>query len=361
VKKILFLALHRPDRSPSQRYRFEQYFKYLNEEGFTYDFSFLISEKDDKVFYSEGNVLGKALLLLKSVFKILGQVLSANRYDIIFIQRECFMLGTSIFERLLSLSRAKIVFDFDDSIWLQNVSEANKKFSWLKNPNKTAQIIKLSHLIIAGNEYLAHYAKQYNSNVVIIPTTVDTDVYKNGLDKNKDSSKPICIGWSGSITTIQHFEFAVPFLEKLKDKFGDKVIFTVIGDETYENAKLGVKGKAWKKETEVKELMNFDIGIMPLPDNEWTKGKCGLKGLLFMSLEIPTIMSPVGVNAQIIKDGENGLLADDHEEWINKLSQLIEFAELRKSLGIKGRKMVLENYSCHANKSKYINAFKSLC
>lgn len=145
----------------------------------------------------------------------------------------------------------------------------------------------------------------------------------------KHKSDKITIGWSGSITTIKHFEFALPVLRKLKEKYGDRLRFKVIGDASYTNEELGIKGIGWKREDEVKELSEFDIGVMPLPDDEWANGKCGLKGLQYMALEIPTIMSPVGVNTEIIKDGKNGFLASEINEWLEKTSRLIENSDLR--------------------------------
>src|SRR5574338_50263 len=151
---ILFVCLHRPDRSPSQRFRFEQYLSYLKEKGFDCQYSFLLNENDDKAFYARGRYFRKGIILFKSVFKRWQEVQKASNFDIVFVQRECFMLGTSFFEKKFS-KKAKLVFDFDDSIWLQNVSNANKAFGFLKNANKTKEIIKAAHLVFAGNEYLA--------------------------------------------------------------------------------------------------------------------------------------------------------------------------------------------------------------
>ncbi|MFN7013942.1 MAG: glycosyltransferase family 4 protein [Bacteroidia bacterium] len=285
------------------------------------------------------------------------EIFTSNKYDIIFIQRECFMLGTSFFEKQFAKSRAKIIFDFDDSIWLQNVSEANKTFAWLKKPEKTSEIIRYSNLVFAGNNYLKEYALNFNKNILVIPTTIDTQEY---FPKKKLKSGKLTIGWSGSITTIQHFEYAVDFLLRLKNKYNEIIEIKVIGDANYKNEKLGVVGKAWNKETEIEDLQQFDIGIMPLPDDEWAKGKCGLKGLQYMALEIPTVMSPVGVNTEIIRDGENGFLAATEEEWIEKLSLLIESPDLREKLGKAGRKTVVEKYSVEANKQKYLDAFNSV-
>lgn len=354
-KRILFIAAHRPDRSPSQRFRFEQYLDFLRENGFDYDFSWLISEKDDKRFYSPGNLRTKILIMLKSWWKRRKDAWRAKDYDIVFVQREAFMTGSTRFEKAFARSGAKLVFDFDDAIWNLDTSDANKKFEWLKNPGKTAEIISMSHLVIAGNEYLADYARRHNNNVVIIPTTIDTTEYhsvSSGPVGNTQSAS-VCIGWSGSLTTIKHFEFALPFLRELKKKYGDKISIKVIGDGSYINEELGIRGLPWKKEDEIRELSSFDIGIMPLPDDEWAKGKCGLKGLQYMALGIPTVMSPVGVNTEIIMDGENGMLATTTSEWVEKLQQLIDNPQLKRTMGEKARSTVESRYSVNVWKSKY--------
>jgi glycosyltransferase involved in cell wall biosynthesis len=356
MPKILFLTVHRPDRSPSQRFRFEQYIPFLTQKGFECTHSFLLDEKSDKLFYSKGKILGKLGIVRRSFFKLWRLSSNANNYDFIFIQRETFMLGTSFFEKRFAKSKAKLIFDFDDSIWLLDVSNANKAFAWLKNPNKTAEIIALSDVVVGGNPYLCDYAKQFNKNVKLIPTTIDTAEYINKGNKNTS----VCIGWSGSLTTLKHFNHAVPFLKKLKEKFGDKISIKAIGDANYKNEELNVISLPWKKESEVEELSTFDIGIMPLPDDKWASGKCGLKGLQYMALEIPTIMSPVGVNSEIIQDGINGFLASGEEEWIEKLSRLIESKELREKIGKAGRKTVEEKYSIESQKNNYLKLFKEL-
>lgn len=357
MRKILFVAPHRPERAPSQRFRFEQYLSYLNEKGYEYTFSFLISSKEDSVFYSKGQYLFKLKLFLKYFFIRFRDVLRANSFDIIFIQRESFFVGPAFFEYLFRLSKAKLVFDFDDSIWLANVSEANKNLKWIKNYHKTSKIISYSDLVIVGNQYLEDYASRFNKKIKIIPTTINTEEYKHDASKSNDR---ICIGWSGSVTTMQHYNFAIPFLIKLKKIFGDLIYFKVIGDAKFYSKELNTKGINWIKESEVKELNEFDIGLMPLPEDEWAKGKCGLKGLQYMAMEIPTVMSPVGVNTEIIKDGINGFLAATEEEWISKLSLLIESSELRERLGKAGRETVIERYSFESQKNNYLQCFDEL-
>lgn len=375
MPSVLFVALHRPNRSPSQRFRYEQYLQYLAENGFEHDFSYLLDEVDDKAFYSKGNYLKKLQILLKSIEIRLFDLVVANRYDIIFVQREAFMLGTAIFEKLYARSKAKLIFDFDDSIWLHNVSEANKMVGFLKSGSKTKEIIAVADMVFAGNQYLANYALQFNKNVKIIPTTVDTDKFVPvaadfspqpvdfyGLKSvaTEEADKIVEIGWTGSFSTIEHLRFGLPVLYAIKEKYGAKVRFKVIGDSSFADTRIGVQGIAWNSETEVADLQTIDIGIMPLPDNEWTRGKCGFKGLTYMSLGIPTVMAAVGVNNEIIMDGENGFLATSEESWIEKLSLLVENQLLRQQLGRAGRQTVIDRYSIHAQKDRYLQCFREV-
>jgi glycosyltransferase involved in cell wall biosynthesis len=362
MPKILFVALHRPNRSPSQRFRYEQYINYLEQNGFICDFSFVIHAKDDSYFYGAGQYLKKLKIVLKSLAIRLRDVWRANDYDIIFVQREALMLGTSFFEWCYAQSRAKLVFDFDDSIWLHTVSDNNKALGFLKNAHKTKEIISIADRVFAGNRYLATYAEQFNTDVKIIPTTVDTEKFCpiNPAKKFSPQKTPIEIGWTGSFSTIEHLRFGLPFLYKIAEKYGNQVSFKVIGDSNFYDEKLNIRGLAWNSLTEVEDLQSIDIGIMPLPDDEWTRGKCGFKGLTYMSLAIPTIMSPVGVNNEIITHSKNGFLASTEEEWVAVLSLLIENPQLRQTIGLAGRQTVIDWYSVLAQQDNYLKYLKEL-
>jgi glycosyltransferase involved in cell wall biosynthesis len=357
-KKVLFICLHRPDRSPGQRFRFEQYLSYLDEHGYKCTMSYLLNASDDKAFYAKGKFIRKVFIYFKTLAIRTGDWLGMGKYDVIFIFRDALMTGSTFFEKKFAKSKAKLVFDFDDAIWIQGVSEANKSLSFLKNADKTATIIKLCDMVFAGNQYLKDYASQYCANTVIVPTTIDTDLY---VSRKKNSDSPvITIGWSGSFSTIQHFAQAIPALKRIKEKYGDRVKFKIIGDGRYYCQELETQGQPWVGATELEDLSEIDIGVMPLPDDEWAKGKCGLKGLQYMALGIPTLMSPVGVNAEIIQDGVNGFLPATEDEWVEDLSRLIESKECREKIGNAGRKTVVDRYSVHAWKGKYVEYFNSL-
>jgi glycosyltransferase involved in cell wall biosynthesis len=369
LPSILFIADHRINRSPSQRYRFEQYLAHFKAEGFSYELSEIISEADDNVFYRPGNYFKKATVLLKSFFIRWKDLRRANQFDLVFIQREALLIGSSFFEKQF-FKRSKVIFDFDDSIWLLDTSPENKKFEFLKNPDKTKINIRNAHTVIAGNAFLANYAKQFNPNVVIIPTTIDTEFHKPSLTPSHDvsrsvdalskSEKKIVIGWSGSISTLKHFEMAIPVLKKIQAKYPGQTEIHVIGQGSYSHPELDIISKSWSAETEVQDLTAFDIGIMPLPDDEWVKGKCGLKGLSYMACGVATVMAPVGVNTDIIQHQKNGLLAASEEEWIAALSYLIESPQIRMELGQAGRQTVVEKYSVEAHKQNYTAVLNSL-
>lgn len=343
---------------PSQRFRFEQYVDYLAEHGLETTFSPILAEEEYAVMYRPGGLGRKALMTARGALRRLEEVGKASRYDIVMVQREAIQLGSAAFEAAVSRSSAKLVFDFDDAIWLPDASPANRKFAWLKRPGKVPKIISYADVVFAGNAYLADYARRFNANVRVIPTTIDTDSYLKP-PSSKDASR-VCVGWTGSVTTVKHLERALPVLHQVRERYGERVYFKVIGDPAYRNEELGIQGIEWRADTEVEDLSELDVGIMPLPDDAWSRGKCGLKGLQYMALEIPTIMSPVGVNAEIIVDGENGYLASDTGEWVDKIGRLIDSAELRRRLGAAARQTVVERYSVESQKPNYLTAFSEL-
>lgn len=236
-----------------------------------------------------------------------------------------------------------MVFDFDDAIWIHAVSEANRRFAFLKNVSKIPRIVGMAHTVIAGNDYLATWARAYSQNVHVIPTCVDTDRFSP--PPARPAAGPVTIGWSGSPSTFSHLRPILPALERVKARYQDRVRIRVMGDPAFNHAPLALRGEAWNAEAELALLREMEIGLMPLPDDEWTRGKCGLKGLVSMSMGAATVMSPVGVNTEIVQHEVNGLLARTEDEWVELLSRLIDDAPLRRRIGAAGRQTVVERYS----------------
>lgn len=358
MPRVLFVAAHRLNRAPSQRFRFEQYLDHLASVGIECVFSPLLSAADDRLFYGRSSVFAKGRVLAKGAVRRAKDVRRAATFDAVFVQREAFFGGWPVFERAFKRAGTSLILDFDDAIWLLDVSEANRRYGWLKRPQKTAEIARLADLVIGGNSYLVEYARAYNPCVRLIPTTIDTVAYTRPFARRP--TEQVCIGWTGSTTTIKHFHQSAPALVRLKQEWGERIRFRVIGDGSYRNEALGIQGEPWDPNTEVEALCSMDIGIMPLPDDEWSLGKCGLKGLQFMALEIPVVMEKLGANTEIVTDGVDGLLASGSDEWVNKLSSLVGSSELRDRLALAGRRTIEARFSVNAQKDVYVEVLQGL-
>jgi glycosyltransferase involved in cell wall biosynthesis len=338
---VLTPALH--GTSPGQRFRVEQWAKYLEPEGFEFTFVPFEDAVLHEIIYRRGHSARKASLLLLAFVRRLAVLRTARAFDAVFLHREAALIGPAIIEPLLARQRVSIVFDFDDAIWVPYVSPANRFLSYLKCFGKAAAICRLSTHIIAGNRYLAEYAQRYNKWVTVIPTTIDTQAYTLRVPAGGDLRNPVTIGWTGSYSTVQHLDILRPSLEMLAQRCRFRL--DVIGTPLYRIEGVQTATQQWRAESEVSDLQRFDIGIMPLPDDDWSRGKCGLKLLQCMALGIPVVGSPVGVNAEIVRDGVNGFLAATAEEWVRKLALLVNDPGLRRRVGDAGRRTVEERYA----------------
>lgn len=353
-RTIHFIVPYPKGKAPSQRFRFEQYLDYLTENGFEIQFHSFHTDKSWKRLYSEGNTFLKITDLCYNFFRrklLLFRLIPAKH---IFIHREMAHIGPPVFEWILAkVLRKKYVYDFDDAIWLPNYSETNARFQKLKAYWKVNYCMKWASQITAGNDYLADYARKFNSNVSIIPTTIDTENLHN-LTTDFEAKK-VVIGWTGTHTTMHYLTEIIPIIEELEKTYSFE--FRIISNEAPTFKLQSLKYVPWNKSTEIDDLAQLTIGIMPLKEDQWSNGKCGFKALQYMSLGIATIASPVGVNTQIIQDHSNGLLASTLDEWQHALQELLSSAALRKELGLNGKQTVIEKYSVLANREEYLNLF----
>jgi glycosyltransferase involved in cell wall biosynthesis len=353
--KVLAIVPNLYDTSPGQRYRLEQWEPLLREEGVEITYAPFESPELNAVLYKPGMMRQKMSLVVKRLNDRLATLKSIKQYDLVYIFREAALLGPPVFERMIARSGVPVVFDFDDAVFVSYRSPSNGYLSYLKFAGKTKAICRLSSHVMAGNPYLANYAGQVNHHVTVIPTTIDTDKYQPR--KQQSTGVPI-IGWTGSYSTVQHLDTLRGALQKLAER--DKFRLRVIGTPTYQLSGIDVEAMKWRSDTELADLNAIDIGVMPLPDDRWSKGKCGLKALQFMALGIPTVCSPVGVNTEIVQDDQNGFIAATEDEWIEKLSSLIRSVELRERLGKAGRKTVEQRYSAKTQAPRVFEIFKSV-
>jgi glycosyltransferase involved in cell wall biosynthesis len=354
--RVLALVQGPYDTSPSQRYRIEQWEPLLRERGVDITFASFEDEDLHALLYKRGMVGKKLQLVTRGLGRRLSLVRKVKDFDLVYILREAALVGPPVFERLIAQSGVPVVFDFDDAIFVSYRSPSNGYLSYLKFASKTKTICRIASHVMAGNSYLAGYARQVNDRVTIIPSTIDTEKYR--VPERKEKPAPVVIGWTGSYSTVQHLDTLRGALKKLAEK--ESFRLRVIGTPVYECPPVDVEARSWRAETETEDLRDVDIGVMPLPEDRWSKGKCGMKALQFMAMGIPTICSPVGVNTDIVQDDQNGFLAGTQDEWVEKLTRLVRSAELRQRLGHAGRVTVEEKYSAITQSPRVYEIFKSV-
>jgi glycosyltransferase involved in cell wall biosynthesis len=349
-----------PEEGAGCRFRIAQYMPYLESAGIEVTLSPFYTTEFFRLVYQKGRSLQKAAMFLERALDRAYTLAERGRYDVIFIYREAFPIGPAAIEALLSRSaRAAIVYDFDDAIYLPNTSEANRAISILKWPSKVRSIIRRSHAVIAGNEYLAEYARAFSPHVAVIPTVVDTAAFVPRLrstDEVRASGRqahvPV-VGWIGTPTTAPYLMSARPVLQDVAR--AHPFVLRVCGaGAAVDMPGVTVENVRWTLDSEVSLFNTCDIGIYPLPDDEWARGKCGFKAIQFMACGVPVLASPVGVNRDIIQDGVNGFLGPNESEWKAKLARLIDDAQLRRQLGDEGRRTVEARYSLNATAPKLV-------
>jgi glycosyltransferase involved in cell wall biosynthesis len=359
-KSVLFIIPYPLNESPSQRYRFEQYFHLLEKRGIKYTVQSFLSTRDWRVTFEEGFVLEKAMAVLVGILRRCLSLLRAPFYNFIFIHREALPIGPPIVEWIITkLLRKKVIYDFDDAIWLSDRIDESKILRILKWRAKVKSICRWSYKVSCGNEYLCSFASQFNQRVVYDPTTIDTKSWHNPdlYSRIDPGTTQIVIGWTGSHSTLKYLKEIESVLQEIEREFPN-VNFAIIADKRTDLRLNNVSFLDWSVETEIKDLMRFDIGIMPLPNDEWSKGKCGFKALQYMALRIPTVASDVGVNSKIISHTVDGFVCRTADEWKRALSSLIKDPELRKRMGNLGREKVISNYSVVSNSSNFLSLFE---
>jgi glycosyltransferase involved in cell wall biosynthesis len=336
-RKILFLTKYGP-RAASTRFRVLQYLPYLGRAGFDCEVRPLFSDKYLAFKLDRGQT--SYVEVVAAGVRRLAALVGITRFAVVVIHMEAMPYLPPFFERALVRMRVPYVYDFDDaSFHLYDRS----KWSIVRRmlSSKIARIIEGAALVVAGNEYLAEYAVGFNKKVEIVPTVVDVDRFKPRAEgRNRER---VVIGWIGSPSTADYVVERRRVWQRINSD--GRSTMRLIGAGRLTPSGVNAEVRPWREEREIADIQDFDIGIMPLSDDPWARGKSGFKLIEYLACGVPVVASPVGANCRIVVPDTNGFLCDTDDEWVEKLRLLIADAERRRRMGINGRQLVCRDWS----------------
>jgi glycosyltransferase involved in cell wall biosynthesis len=333
-----------PEEGAGCRFRVSQYIPYFASHGIEVTVRSFYTRDFFRLVYRRGHFMRKSVSFLGLLARRLLVLRELGRYDLVLLYREAIPLGPPLMERAIARRGLPIVFDFDDAIFLSNVSEANRSVAFLKDTSRTAKIIAFSTHVVVGNGFLADYARQFNPAVTVIPTAVDTTRFIPRADRTRLPATGPVVGWIGSPTTFHYLETLAPILREAASRHAFTLKVSGAGKPVQFQG-VRVDDVPWSLEREVELFNTCDIGVYPLEDDDWARGKCGFKAIQFMACGVPVVAAAVGVNREIIRDGENGFLASTPAEWRDKLDRLLTDAALRDRFSRAGRQTIEDRYS----------------
>jgi glycosyltransferase involved in cell wall biosynthesis len=358
-KSVLVICSYPADVAPGQRFRFEQYVELLAERGVHLKVEPFWDASTFAILYGPGARLRKFLGLLRGLIRRALVLPAALGADYVFIYREATPLGPPWFETLLFAFRRRVIFDFDDAIFVPVKSTAGGRLvSALKCVGKVAYITTHSHRVSVSTNYLRIWALRFNRNVTIIPTTIGSRYFKQA--KNHEPGTLPVIGWIGSHTTAAYLEILRPVLVALQKSYAFE--FRVICNTDPGFPEIGrYRFIHWNTNTEVEEVLKFNIGLMPQPDDDFARGKAGLKAMQYSALGIVPVVSPTGGGDEVVRHRETGLVVQNRfDDWYQALESLLRAPETWTRLGAQARRFAFERFSVDANLANYLRLFDGM-
>lgn len=350
--RILLLSRY-ADLGASSRLRFLQYLPYLGKRGHRVDVVPLLSNKYLRALYVGRSARRE---VISGFARRLRVLLCVGHYDAVIIEKELFPFAPAWVEHWLSWRGVRYLVDYDDALFHRYDKHTN---AWVRRAlgRKIDAVMHNASVVTVGNEYLAERARSAGaSNVQIIPTVVDTRRYQPKYDSRKSI---ITVGWIGTPKTSKYLQPLLPVFDALKREL--PVRFVAIGARREDFDGTPIEVEPWSEDTEVSSIQQLDVGIMPLEDSPWERGKCGYKLIQYLACGVPVVASPVGVNRKIVTHGQNGFLADTSADWRDSLRRLISMdAGQRRALGMNGRKCVESYYSLTSQAPRLLGALQAM-
>ena len=334
--KVLLLSRY-TEVGASSRHRSYQYLPFLRERGYEITVLPLLSDMYLKRLYSHQPL--SLLDLVRSYIRRVIHLLRLTRYDLIWLEYEAFPWIPYLFESIFLNTRTPYIVDYDDAVFHRYDQHSSGIVNQLLG-TKIDRVMRGAALVIVGNEYIASRASDAGAiNIKLLPTTINLDKYRLQPPPQNQS---FTIGWVGSPITSRYLKIVEEALITIQQKSSMRLI--VIGATNIRMSGIAYEPRPWSETTEIDEIANFDVGIMPLPDLPWERGKCGLKLIQYMACSRPVVASPVGVNRKIVEHNVNGFLASSTQDWISSLATLRDNPHLREKLGKTGREKIEKQY-----------------
>jgi L-malate glycosyltransferase len=358
-KKMLVVCPHPENMVPGQRLKYEQYFDYFRKHNIEVSVNPFMTVRFQNIVYKKGHFLEKGFWTIYGYIKRFLLLFTLREYDLVYIFLWVTPFGPPIFEQLYTKIAKRIIYDIDDLVYLpESKSSANNLFAKLKGRNKPLFLMRKANHVITCTPYLDSFVRKYNLHTTDISSTIDTDKYRP-KESYSITSRKFVLGWSGSHSTSKYLHLLHPVFKQLQQE-GFLFKLLVMGDESFQIEGIEVDAVPWKESYEVEVINRFDIGLYPLPDEQWVYGKSGLKALQYMAAGIPTVATALGANFRIIENDVNGYLAKNESDWLLYLKQLMKEEALRKRIGLKGAEVVEKYFSINAYKDIYLSILKNV-
>jgi glycosyltransferase involved in cell wall biosynthesis len=361
-KRLLVLCPFPQGVAAGQRLKYEQYFEDWRKLGYEIQVSSFMDPAMWRVVYEPGHHLAKIAGTLRGQLRRLRDLFRIRRYDLVYVFMWVTPFGTETFERLTRKLARKLVFDVEDNVILDSATarhdSANPLTRVLKGPGKARYLIRTADHVITSSPFLNDTCLAINEKraCTYISSSVDTDRFVPAAPRPQDA-RPV-IGWTGTFSSRVYLDMLRDVFQKLSERVDYRL--RVIGNFDWELPGVDLEVVRWTAEREVEDLQAIDIGVYPLPVDDWVSGKSGLKAIQYMAFGLPTVATNVGTTPRIIRHGENGLLVTTDEEWLEALETLIRDPELRLRLGRAAREDAVAKYSTRAIAAEYRRVLESV-
>lgn len=361
-KKMLVLCPFPQGVAAMQRLKYEQYFDTWRADGWEIEVSSFMDMTMWRIVHERGHFLGKVLGVLKGHMRRIRDLFRIRRRDLVYVVMWVTPFGSTMFERLTRMLARRMIFDVEDNVILESGvtrQEVVNPIAWLlRGPGKPRYLIRRADHVISSSPFLNDDCLAINEKkaATYVTSSVDTDRFLPATPYSND--RPVTVGWTGTFSSKIYLDLLRPVFVRLAERVDFRLI--VIGNFDYELPGVDLEVIRWTADREVADLQRLDIGVYPLPVDDWVLGKSGLKAIQYMAFGLPTVGTDVGMTPRILRDGENGLLVRTEEEWVDALERLIRDPDLRRRLGGAARRDAEAKYSTKAIAAEYHKVIDSV-